>query len=90
MLKQQGIPFGMIYNASADGPNEWLLHAAGHFVEYEQYAPTPPDQVIFQSWNPDPKKVLPETDGRAFTSLINRYVNRANATRDRYSTPGSG
>jgi hypothetical protein len=79
MLKQQGIPFGMIYNASADGPNEWMLHAAGHFVEYEQYAPALPDQVIFQSWHPDPKRVLPETDGRAFTSLINRYVNRANA-----------
>ncbi len=80
LLKQQGIPFGMIYNASADGPNEWLLHAGQHFAEYEQYAPTPPEHVIFQSWNPDPKRVLPETDGRAFTSLINRYVNRASAT----------
>ncbi|HKW99611.1 MAG TPA: hypothetical protein VJN43_17860 [Bryobacteraceae bacterium] len=72
---QRGIPFGIIYNGlgteSADA--DWVNHAERHFVDNETHGGAPPDHVIFQSWNPYPKHLLPETDPTTFTHLINRY-----------------
>ena len=73
LAKEEGIVFGMIYNAAADGPHEWLLHARQHFTDYERDGP-PPEHAVFQSWHPDPRRLLPETNGRTFTNLINEYV----------------
>ena len=76
LVEQRGIPFGMVYNGflTNESDSAWMAAAESHFVEYEvtnQF--TPPDQVNFQSWNPSPTHVLPETDPTAFTYLIDRY-----------------
>jgi uncharacterized protein (TIGR03437 family) len=73
---QRGIPFGMVYNGflTNETDSAWMTAAENHFVDYEVRAGyTPPDQVNFQSWNPNPTRVLPETDPTAFTYLIDRY-----------------
>jgi hypothetical protein len=76
VVEQRGIPFGIVYNGFLTNESDaaWMTAAESHFVEYEVtngYAP--PDQVNFQSWNPNPTHVLPETDPTAFTYLIDRY-----------------
>ncbi len=73
---QRGIPFGMVYNGflTDETDSAWMTAAENHFVDYEVHGGiAAPDQVSFQSWNPHPTHVLPETDPTAFTYLINRY-----------------
>jgi hypothetical protein len=83
-VEQRGIPFGIVYNGflTDESDSAWMADAENHFVEYEVtsgYAP--PEQVNFQSWNPNPTHVLPETDPTAFTYLIDRYFRaRTNLT----------
>ncbi len=73
---QRGIPFGMVYNGFLTDETDaaWMTAAENHFVDYEiRGGIAAPDQVNFQSWNPHPTHVLPETDPTAFTYLIDRY-----------------
>ncbi len=71
-----GIPFGMVYNGFLTDETDaaWMAAAERHMVEYEVLGGNaPPEEVNFQSWNPHPTHVMPETDPTAFTYLINRY-----------------
>ena len=84
VVEQRGIPFGLVYNGFLTDESDpaWMASAESHFIDYEVtggYAP--PEQVNFQSWNPNPTHVLPETDSTAFTYLIDRYFRtRTNLT----------
>jgi uncharacterized protein (DUF433 family) len=73
-VRARDVPYGIIYNG--DGSNNddasWLEAARWHMSECEAAVGTP-QLVIFQSWNPNPRKLLPESDQTAFTSLINDY-----------------
>jgi hypothetical protein len=75
MLSQKSIPFGIIYNGEINDISDkmWLDHAEQRFENYENGLNPHPDQVIFQSWNPYPKQLLPETHANTFTNLVLRY-----------------
>jgi uncharacterized protein (TIGR03437 family) len=77
-LVQRGIPFGMIYNGSTSDASDssWILAAEGHYVAWETQGGAIPNHVIFQSWNPYPQHVLPETDPTALTYLIDSYFRQ--------------
>jgi uncharacterized protein (TIGR03437 family) len=77
---QAGIPFGMIYNGRLLDltDSDWISDAENFFIDYELHS-TPPAQVIFQSWNNQPKQVLPETDPSSFTYIIDRYFRQRTA-----------
>jgi uncharacterized protein (TIGR03437 family) len=77
MVASEGLPFGIIYNGSpkAVSDADWIRSAAGHMATAELTLGSP-DMVIFQSWDPYPKKLLPETDSDAFTALIDSYFRR--------------
>jgi uncharacterized protein (TIGR03437 family) len=77
---QAGIPFGMIYNGQLLDLTDadWISDAVNFFIDYELHS-TPPGQVIFQSWNNQPKQVLPETDPSSFTYVIDRYFRQRTA-----------
>jgi uncharacterized protein (TIGR03437 family) len=77
-LVQRGIPFGMIYDGWPTDLTDadWVNDAESHYVSYETQGGTPPDHVIFQSWNDYPKHVLPESDPTTFTHLIDTYVRQ--------------
>jgi uncharacterized protein (TIGR03437 family) len=73
--EQRQIPFGMIYNGSGERSDiMWVKAAEEHMVGYELRTQRAPAHVIFQSWEPYPTHLLPETDPTAFTYLINRYA----------------
>jgi hypothetical protein len=70
---RRGVPVGMIYNGgSAPTAAQWLQQAGLRVKRYE--AGGVADHTIFQSWNPQPDHVLPETDPAAFSSLVRVYV----------------
>jgi hypothetical protein len=68
------VPFGVIYDGNPDDPSSaaWIHSAELHMAEAES-AIEIPDQVIFQSWEREPKKLLPETASDSFTGLIDEY-----------------
>lgn len=73
-LALRSIPFGVIYNGlGMTSDASWMSAAEGHFIEYELYGGTIPDQTIFQTWETYPTHVLPETDPDALTYLVDYY-----------------
>jgi hypothetical protein len=73
-LAMRKIPIGHIYNGlGSNSDASWLSVAEQHAAEMETHANQVPEQVIFQSWEAFPKKLLPETDPGAFTYLIDWY-----------------
>lgn len=74
-LAQRGIPYGVIYDGNQGQASDtaWVASAELHFTDRELHGSPPPDQVIFQSWNPNPQYLLPETDPGTLTYLIDRY-----------------
>jgi hypothetical protein len=78
-VQKRGIHFGVVYNGflTDESDTAWMSAAENHFLEYEVRAGNPPpEQVDFQSWNPHPTHVLPETDPTAFTHLIDLYFRK--------------
>jgi hypothetical protein len=76
LLEERGIPLQVIYNGSgADQSDEaWVAGAAAHYHEFEAEARIIPDAAVIQYWTPHPERVLPETDPRTATGLIEQYV----------------
>jgi len=74
LVASEHIDFGVIYNGNAEDLSDaaWLQSAESHMADVESAIGTP-DQVIFQSWNSYPKKLLPESAPDAFTHLIDLY-----------------
>jgi hypothetical protein len=74
-LAQRGIAYGVIYDGQLGQASDtaWVASAELHFTNRELYGSPPPDHVIFQSWDPNPQYLLPETDPGTLTYLIDRY-----------------
>ena len=74
MVASEGVPFGIIYdgNGTDTSDAQWIQSATQHMLSVELNQGSP-DLVIFQSWHPYPKKLVPETDSDSFTSLIDTY-----------------
>ncbi len=89
-LAARNIPVGHIYNGD-DGASDaaWIALGEQHMTDFETHAALIPDEAIFQSWEPYPKHLLPETDPTSFTYLINRYF-RERTTLMLSSTAAAG
>jgi hypothetical protein len=74
-LRQMHMPIGVIYNGNEREQlaYNWILQAEQHWRAYERIAGTPND-AIFQSWNPQPSRNLPENAPDAFTSALIDYA----------------
>jgi hypothetical protein len=74
MVESQHVPFGLIYNGNSNDFSDllWLESAEAHMLAAEQAIGTP-EHVIFQSWDPYPRKLFPENEQDAFTHLIDAY-----------------
>jgi len=76
LLREKGIPLQVIYNGDDRSKSDeaWIASAVAHFQEFESHGRPLPDAAIFQYWGEHPSHVLPESDPRTATWLINRYV----------------
>jgi hypothetical protein len=80
-LRYRHIPVGQIYIGDGTTDAGWVAQAEQWMTDYEIHGNPVPDQVIFQSWDPLPDHVLPESDPASFTYLIDRYFrNRTKLT----------
>ena len=86
-LRYRHIPVGQIYIGDGATDAGWVAQAEQWMTDYEIHGSPMPDQVIFQSWDPLPDHVLPESDPASFTGgQINAYRPAGTAER---STPSS-
>jgi hypothetical protein len=76
LLKRKGVPLQIIYNGAGDAASDeaWTAQAADRFRQYETSGLPLPDAAVFQSWTPHPTHVLPETDPRTMTELVDQYL----------------
>jgi hypothetical protein len=76
LLKAKNVPLQVIYNGDdrLKSDEEWINSAVAHFQEYESGGRSPPDAAVFQYWGIHPTRLLPESDRRVATWLINKYV----------------
>jgi hypothetical protein len=75
LLQKKGIPLQVIYNGNGNLTSDeaWIQSAVTNFQAYESDGRAPPDTAVIQYWTAHPSRVLPETDPKAATWLINRY-----------------
>jgi hypothetical protein len=80
-LNLRHIPVGQIYigSGAATSDAEWVASTEQRMAEYETHGSPMPDEVIFQTWVPFPKHVLPETNPTSFTGLVERYFRPRSA-----------
>jgi hypothetical protein len=80
--RQSGMPFGIIYIGDEQDASdaEWAGKTVERFKIYEEQHGGRPDYVLFQSWEPHPKRCLPESDPTTFTGVIDAYINARTTT----------
>ena len=76
VIRQAGIPLGIIYNGTARDPDSaaWVAEAKSHIALMEGRLGLRPQHVIFQSWTALPRMMLPETSPDTLTGLIASYI----------------
>ncbi len=86
MSTARGVPFGLIYNGGVAADRaQWIQVAGGRVRHFEASGP-PPDHVVFQSWDPQPDQVLPDTDPTTFSGFVVSYFE----DHDALGRPGGG
>lgn len=74
-MHEANVPFGIIYTGDGDAPTaaDWTASAEMHFGIIEDELGVVPQQVIFQSWEPQVAHLLPESEPGSLLSLLDRY-----------------
>jgi hypothetical protein len=77
-FRSEGIPFGIIFNASIPGETSerrWLDSALGNFSRIEQELDIHPSKVLFESWDRFPARTFTSIDGPGEDCLVMRYLH---------------
>lgn len=75
-LRDAGLSIGIIYDgdSTATSDKAWLDSTRLHWQEYEQLVKAAPSYAVFQSWRPEPSRLLPESSSDTFTNVILDYI----------------
>jgi hypothetical protein len=78
LLRREGIPLQVIYDSNFDdagaSDERAVAGTIANFKAYESGGRAPPDVAAIQFWSKYPSHVLPETDPRSATYMIDQYV----------------
>jgi Domain of unknown function (DUF4214) len=77
LLEREDIPFGMIFDGTDNAVSDagWMAAAEEHIQAYNHSGNARPAQIIFQTWNAYPTRVLPETSPTALSYLVDFYFS---------------
>ncbi len=75
VLKRHGLGYGVIYKGTYLDKTDadYIAAAQMHITEWQATIKAQPDRVLFQSWERNPSRILPETSPTTLTYLINWY-----------------
>jgi hypothetical protein len=80
LLETRGMAYGIIYNATKGGVSksdaEWVASAEANVEAFETAIREKPGEVVIQTWNPRPVRILPESDPTTMTGFLNWYVDQ--------------
>ncbi|MBV8919850.1 hypothetical protein [Bradyrhizobium sp.] len=79
VLKQRGVPLGVIYDADRFNNNSdenWSHNTANHFAEVESGLGVHPDHAVIETWVRYPTRMLPESQPGTFTNVVLQYIQR--------------
>ena len=84
LIQKNGIRTGIFYMGNRDDRSgeDWVNHALERARTVENDLGLRFQDVIFQSWMPYPKHVLPENDPDALTNSVVRYLKSVEPGRD--------
>lgn len=76
MLQKRQIGFGIIYNATRAPKSDdaWIESAKQNVVSFESLIRAQPNQVVIQTWNPNPVRIVPETDPATMAGYLKWYI----------------
>ncbi len=76
-VKSIGMKYGIIYIGQLDDTSDaqWIGRVVSHFTTYQAESGGRPDFVLFQSWEPHPVYILPETNPMTFTGALLTYLH---------------
>lgn len=74
--RRRGMRFGIIYLGDEQDVSdaEWAGKTVARFQSYQEQHGGRPDYVLFQSWEPHPRRCMPESDPTTFTGVIEIYL----------------
>jgi hypothetical protein len=77
-LRQHGLGYGVIYKGTyLDRTDaQYIVSTQQHIKDWQATVAEHPDRVLFQSWEPNPTKILPETSPTTLTYLVNWYCTQ--------------
>lgn len=75
-LRSRQVRFGVIYNAgpAATSDTQWAQAAIRHADQVETELGLRPDDALFQTWEPFPSRLLPETASGTLTNVALHYL----------------
>jgi hypothetical protein len=78
MLKARGIGYGVVYNAPGGIKEDraWIASAKENAQAFSAAIRTRPDHVMIQTWDPNPSRIVPESDPNAMTDYLKWYLER--------------
>jgi hypothetical protein len=78
VIKQHGIGFSVIFNATRAPKDDaaWIASAKQNTVAWENDIRERPDHVMIQTWNPNPVRILPETDPTTMSGFLKWYIDQ--------------
>ena len=81
MLRSRHVGFSLIYNATRGGlapsDSDWVRSAEANVQTYRSRFRQPPNQIVIQSWDKRPGRVLPESDPTTMTGFLKWYISVA-------------
>jgi hypothetical protein len=82
MLKARGIGYSIVYKAGRvngripDTDAGWISSAKANVADWEATVREKPSQVVIQTWNPHPVRIIPESDPTTMTGYLKWFVNQ--------------
>jgi hypothetical protein len=82
-LKTRGIGLSIIYDAGHVNGQPipktdagWIASAKADVADWEATIPDKPAEVVIQTWNPNPVRIVPEDDPTTMTGYLKWFVSR--------------
>ena len=82
ILKTRGIGYGIIYDAGhingrlPKTNQEWISSAKANVADWKRTIADVPNQVIIQTWTPNPVRVTPESDPSSMTGYLKWFIEQ--------------
>jgi hypothetical protein len=81
MLRAHGIGYGIIFNAGhptgrgLDNDKAWVASAKSNVAAWMATVHDVPNQIVIQTWTPNPVRNVPESDPNTMTGYLKWFVN---------------